>query len=81
MPGFLLLDTPLCILILTYKKVSNRYYVTEEEPNRVPRVTAELGHLASETWRAEGKAGALKALRGPSSFTLFQKGEHSTKLS
>lgn len=52
------------------QKVSNRYYVTEEEPNRVPRVAAELGHLASETWRAEGKAGALKALRGPNSFTV-----------
>lgn len=45
MQGLLLLDTPLCILILTYTKVSNRYYVTEEGPNRVPRVTAELGHL------------------------------------
>lgn len=77
-----LLDTLLCILILTHKKVANRYYVTGQEPNGALGVTDVLGHLSSETWRAEWKAGTLAAL-GDSNLwpALFQKGcKSSNKL-
>lgn len=63
-----LLNTLLCILILTHKKVANRYYVTGQEPNGALGVTGVLGHLSSETWRAGWKAGTLAALRDSNLF-------------